>query len=149
MDHFEEIKACVLKEGIVNTHAHHLGDSEFAGMTLERILGNSYVAWCGEAIPSSSSLADTWLDKVGSRSYYVSLSRALMKLYSMDVPLSRDAWDEYDRRIRTAHKSAQWHLDILKNICGYAAVVQDSYWKPGDNNGHPETFKPSYRVNYF
>jgi hypothetical protein len=67
----------------------------------------------------------------------------------MEEPLSGAVWDEYDRRIRKAHENQNWHLDILQKICGYQAVVQDSYWNPGDNNGHPEIFKPAFRINFF
>ena len=149
MDYFEEIKNRILKQGIINTHAHHLPDSESTGLNLGRILKESYVSWCGEEIPSSADLAEPWLEKIGNRSYYVSLSRALQKLYSMEEPLSGAAWDEYDRRIRKAHENPQWHMDILKKNCGYHTIVQDSYWNPGDNNGHPEIFKPAFRVNFF
>jgi len=149
MNHFEEIRAHILDQAIINTHAHHLNDNEAANLNLARIFEKSYVSWCGEAIPSSAATADRWIEKIGNRSYYRCLSRALQKLYSMDEPLSGSNWDEYDKRIKKAHENAQWHLDILRNTCGYKAVVQDSYWDPGDNNGHPEIFKPTFRVNSF
>ena len=146
---FDEIKSCILNHNIINTHAHHLTDSEAVEMTLERIFKNSYVSCCGARVPSSSDMVDPWLEKVGNRSYYVSLSRALQKLYSMDEPLSGAVWDEYDRRIKKAHENNRWHLDILQKICGYQMVVQDAYWNPGDNNGHPEIFKPTFRISHF
>jgi hypothetical protein len=67
----------------------------------------------------------------------------------MDQPLSGAVWDEYNHRIIKAHENPSWHLEILQRICGYQAVVQDSYWNAGDNNGHPEIFKPAFRINYF
>ena len=149
MSYLEEIRSCILKEGIINTHSHHLGDSDSAQMNLERILQNSYVSWCGEAVPSSASGVDTWLEKIGNRHYYISLSRALQKLYSMEDPLNSSTWDEYDRRIKTAYMNTGWHLEILQRICAYQTVVLDAYWKPGDNNGHPEIFKPAFRINSF
>ena len=135
--------------GIINTHAHHLPDSEAASLSLGKIFENSYVSWCGEAVPPSAAMANEWLEKIGNRSYYVCLSGALRKLYSMDEPLSGATWEEYDRRIRKAHEDPHWHLDIFRKTCGYQAVVQDSYWNPGDNNGHPEIFKPTFRINFF
>jgi predicted TIM-barrel fold metal-dependent hydrolase len=149
MKYFEEIRSHILDHGIVNTHAHHLSDSETAGLNLAKILERSYVSWCGQAVPSSAAGADRWIEKVGNRSFYRSLTRALQKLYSMDEPLSGAVWDEYDKRIRRAHENTQWHLEILRKTCGYNTVVQDSYWNPGDDNGHPEIFKPAFRVNYF
>ena len=146
---FDEIMSCILKHGIINSHAHHLKDAEAKEMNVKQIFQNSYVAWCGEAIPSSSDMVDKWLEKIGNRSYYVSLSRSLQMLYSMDEPLSGKVWDEYNLRIKKAHENPQWHLEILKKICGYRAVVQDAYWDPGSNNGHPELFKPTFRISHF
>ena len=149
MSRYEEIKSHILGQGIINTHAHHLSDSESNGLDLGKIFEKSYVSWCGEAIPSSAAGAGGWLEKIGNRNYYQSLSRSLQKLYAMDEPLSGAVWDEYDRRIRKAHENSSWHLDILRKICAYQAVVQDSYWNPGDNNGHGDIFKPAFRINYF
>lgn len=149
MSHFEKIRSHILSRGIINTHAHHLPDSEIVGLSLGRIFEKSYVSWCGEDIPSSAAMVDRWIEKIGNRSYFVNLSRALQKLYSMDEPLNGAVWDEYDQRIRKTHENPRWHLDILRNVCGYQVVIQDSYWNPGDNNGHPEIFEPTFRVNFF
>jgi hypothetical protein len=149
MSRFEEFRSCILSREIINTHSHHLTDAETANLNLQRLLERSYVSWCGEPVPSSPEAAAEFFRKIGNRSYFVSLSRALQKLYAMDKPLGAAVWDEYDRRIRKAHADARWHLDILKNICGYHAIVLDACWDPGDNNGHPEIFKPALRVNYF
>jgi hypothetical protein len=146
---FEEIRSYILNQEIINTHSHHLMDSDMATLTLKGLLEKSYISWCGEPIPSSSAMADNFFKKISNRNFFVSLSRALQKLYAMDKPLSAAVWDEYDKRIRKAHENCQWHLDILKNICSYRTIVQDAAWDPGDNNGHPEIFKPALRVNYF
>jgi len=149
MNIIEEIRSRIKSQGIINTHAHHLPDSETAELNLVKVLEKSYVFWCGETIPSSAAMADSWIKKVGNRSYFVSLSRALQELYSMDEPLSGAVWDEYDRRIRKTHENPEWHMDILRKTCGYRTVVLDAYWKPGDNNGHPDIFKPAFRINFF
>ena len=149
MSNFEEIRSGILSHGIINTHAHHLTDSETKDLNLRRVFQRSYVSWCGAGIPSSSAMVDKWLEKVGNRSFYFSLHRALQKLYSMDKPLSGAVWDELDNRIKKAHENPRWHLEILQKMCGYQSVVQDCYWNPGDNNGHPEIFKPTFRINSF
>jgi len=149
MSNFEEIRTRVLSAGIINTHAHHLTDEEVKDINLKRIFDRSYVSWCGVPTPSSSATVDKWLEKIGNRNFYFSLSHALQKMYSMDKPISSAVWDEYDRRVKKAHENSRWHLEILQKTCGYQAVVQDSYWNPGSNNGHPEIFKPTFRVNPF
>ena len=149
MPNFEEIKARVLNRGIINTHAHHLADAEAKDMTLSKIFDRSYVSWCGEPTPSSAAMVDKWIEKIGNRSYFQSLSRSLQKLYSMNTSISGAVWDEYNKRVMKAHENTFWHMDIMKNICGYQAVVQDSYWDPGNNNGYPEIFKPAFRINLF
>ena len=149
MSNFDEIKSSILRQGIINTHAHHLNDSEAKDMNLTRLFENSYVAWCGEPIPSSSHAVDPWLAKIENRSFYVSLSRSLRQLYSMEESLTGATWDEYNRRVVQAHENPRWHLEIMQNVCGYQTVVQDSYWSPGCNNGYPEFFKPAFRINYF
>ena len=146
---FEEIMSHIQTCGIINTHAHHLPDDEAKEINLEKIFQKSYVSWCGVPVPSSSATVDKWLEKIGNRSYYVSLARALQTLYNMDVPVSGAVWDEYNRRILKAHENPNWHLELLQKKCGYKAVVQDTYWNPGHNNGHPEIFKPTFRINYF
>ena len=152
MNHFEEIRTYILNQAIINTHSHHLNDADTANLNLARIFENSYVSgpWCGEPTPSSAAEADRWIEKIGNRSYYRSLSGALQKLYSMDKPLSGGVWEEYDKRIRKAHENAQWHLDILRNICGYRTVILNSYWNPGGNNGliKPEGICFHKEINY-
>ena len=149
MSRFAEIKTRILNTCIINTHAHHLPDIETADLNLAKIFEKSYVSWCSEPIPSSAADVDKWLEKIRNRSYFVNLAKALQKLYSMDEPLSGAVWNEYDQRIQKAHKDPHWHLDILRKLCGYQAIVRDSYWNPGDDNGHPETFKPAFRINFF
>jgi predicted TIM-barrel fold metal-dependent hydrolase len=148
-DSFEEIMSRIQNCGIVNTHAHHLTDAETKGLTIARIFQRSYVSWCGEPIPSSSATVDKWIDKVGNRSFYVSLSHALQMLYSMDKPISGATWDEYNLRIQKAHENPNRHMELLQKQCRYNAVVQDAYWEPGSNNGHPEIFKPTFRISSF
>jgi len=148
-DSFNEILSRIQNRGIINTHKHHMPDAEAKEVNLERIFQRSYVNWCGETIPTSSVLVDQWIEKVGNRSYFVSLSRALQSIYAMDQPVSGAVWDEYNRRIVKAHANPNWHFELLQNKCRYSAVVQDSYWDPGHNNGHPELFKPTFRISYF
>lgn len=40
-------------------------------------------------------------------------------------------------------------MDVLKNKCKYQNIVVDTYWNPGTNNGKPELFTPSFRLDLF
>lgn len=139
-------------EPIINSHAHHRPDFVHHGLDLEGVLRNSYVAWCGKLIPedvSNKGAVDAWLKAVRSRSYFVWLEKSLMELYEIEQPLSANSWSIYDEAIINAHQDKTWHLNIQRKNCGYEAVVQETYWNPGQDNGHPEIFKAAYRFNSF
>ena len=144
-----ELRLRLQKQPIISTHSHHRPDREHASLSLEPLLRDSYVNWCGRSIPSSNNREEmsSFLDAVRSRSYFVWLEKALMSLYDIDGPLNIDSWNTYDLAIRNAHKNSEWHLNILRNECRYESVFLDAFWSPGDDNGHPDLFKPSYRVN--
>ena len=40
-------------------------------------------------------------------------------------------------------------MDVLKNKCKYQKIVVDTYWNPGTDNGKPELFTPSFRLDLF
>lgn len=136
-------------EPIINSHSHHLQDKDHHTLSLENILSNSYVNWCHKPIPSAESKDQItlFLNTIRNRSYFVWLEKALMELYSIDAYLNADTWDIYDQAIRSAHTDKNWHLKILSDKCNYEAIFLDAFWKPGDDNEHPDLFKPSYRVN--
>jgi len=133
---------------IFNTHSHHLPDCRQKELTLPEILQESYVSWCGASIPGSAAEAGQFLSLVGNRSYFIWLEKSLQELYAIKEPLSSKTWDEYGQKIKDAHKDADWHMKVLRESCRYEYIVQDSYWDPGDDNGH-EVFRPAFRVNSF
>lgn len=134
---------------IVNSHSHHLPDKDQCALTLKAVLRNSYVSWCGTPIPSGDSKEEitAWLDAVRTRSYFVWLEKALMDLYCIEEHLNADSWDTYDKAIQRAHRNKDWHIRLLREKCDYKAILLDTYWSPGEDNGHPELFTPAYRIN--
>lgn len=141
--------AWLSEQAITSSHSHHLPDEAHQGLNLKSLLENSYVAWCGHAVPEGNDpagIAD-WLSAVGGRSYFTWLEKALMALYGLDQPLTRDSWQAYDQAIIKAHQEKDWHLRLLRERCGFKAAFLDAYWHPGSDNGHPELFRPVYRVN--
>lgn len=143
---------CDLKgEQIVNSHSHHLGDKDHWALNLEAILRNSYVNWCGVPVPPMDSKegVTAWLDAIRNRGYFVWLEKALMDLYGIEEHLDAESWDIYDKAIRREYQNKDWHIRLLREKCGYEAIILDTYWSPGEDNGHPELFKPAYRINSF
>jgi hypothetical protein len=37
----------------------------------------------------------------------------------------------------------------MTETCRYVKAIQDAYWDPGSNNGHPEVFPTAFRINSF
>ncbi|MDD3571988.1 MAG: amidohydrolase family protein [Eubacteriales bacterium] len=131
------------------SHSHHLPDKEHGDLSLAKLLSNSYLSWCGVPVPQGNDEAriSAWLNAAGVRSYFVWLEKALMALYHINEPLSAHSWARYDQAIIQAHKDNNWHLTLLMKHCCYKAALLDAYWAPGVDNGHPELFKPVFRVN--
>jgi len=146
----EQILHELLQQKIISSHSHHLPDGDHAALNLQGVLQHSYVSWCTPSIPDGTNKqeVDAWLNAVRTRSYFVSLEKALMEIYAIDERIGYDSWKKYDCAISAAHAAPDWHLHLLEK-CNYETVFLDAFWKPGDDNGHPELFRPVFRVNSF
>jgi len=51
--------------------------------------------------------------------------------------------------VREAHQERDCHIEMLRTWCGYARIIEDAYWDPGSDDGHPDLFTPTFRVNSF
>ncbi len=143
---------CYLEnEPIVNSHSHHMRDEEHAALTLEGVLQSSYVNWCGTPVPPAEAKEKiaAWLGSVRSRGYFVWLEKALMDIYGIRERLNADSWGVYDEAIKNAHQNKDWHISLLREKCRYETIMLDTYWSPGEDNGHPDLFRPAYRINAF
>ncbi len=138
-------------EPIINSHSHHLRDEEHHALTMGGVFRNSYVNWCGVSVPAGGSKGEisAWLDAVSNRGYFVWLEKALMEIYGIKERLSAASWGVYDEAISSANQDKDWHIRLLREKCRYEAVILDTYWSPGEDNGHPELFRPAYRFNSF
>jgi hypothetical protein len=134
---------------IINTHSHHLQEEDFKNFDLDSLITNSYVNWCGVEFDKSREGRARFLHMVGTRSYFVWLQRALQELYKFNKPITPDNWTEISNLIKEAHKNPGYHLDVLMKHCGYKKIILDAYWDPGSNNGFPELFVPTFRINMF
>ena len=137
---------------VIGTHCHHFPDAFFAeDFGLAKLLQNSYVSWIQTGIAAEDIGRELPLFLSGARhnSYFVWLQKALQRIYGIDAALTGETAALYDEAIRSAHTDPAWHLKLMKERCGYERVILDTYWSPGGDNGHPELFAPTYRVNMF
>ena len=145
----QAFRAYLEEQPVISSHCHHLKADEHQGMGLSGLLRQSYVNWCHVPVPEGDDpkAIENWLRAVGTRGYFVWLEKALMDIYGISERISASSWESFDRAIRLAHQDPDWHLKLLRDKCRYEAVFMDAYWAPGDDHGHPELFKPVYRVN--
>lgn len=148
-DIYHELMAFMNGLKVISTHSHHLRDEEFRDFTLKRLLNNSYVSWSGLSLEDNYDSRKVYLENVRYKSYFIWLQKALFELYGIRKPLSADNWDLVSDQITTRHQDPDFHLTLLKDTCGYEKIIIDTYWNPGTNNGHPELFAPTYRINHF
>ena len=134
---------------IQSTHSHHREDEFHSGLTLNALFENSYVQWCGVPVGTTPEAHTEFLEKVRFKSYYVWLEKALQQLYGFSEPITPGNWTAISGRIASAHRDPNHHLNILRETCGYRHVILDAYWRPGSNNGHPDLFTPTFRVDAF
>jgi hypothetical protein len=132
----------------VSTHSHHMRDAEHRGLGLMSLLEHSYVSWVCRPPHHEADRAE-YLRRMRHNSYFHYLELSLRSLYAIDKPLDASTWEEFDRAITRAHGDENHHLRLLRDACGYSRVINDSYWDPGSDEGHPELFAPAFRVNMF
>ena len=137
----------ILYSETLNTHSHHLPDNRFPNMTLDEIFNTSYVQWCNVGFDESEESRAAFLEKVKYKSFFVYLQKSLMEIYGFEEKLTAGNWGEWSESIRKHHQDPDWHLNLLRNKCSFRQIILDAYWDPGDDNGHPELFTPTFRID--
>jgi uncharacterized protein len=133
----------------ISTHCHQLPGRELQSFTLEALLQNSYVNWCGVSWDSSSRSREDLLEKVRFNSFFIWLQKSLQHLYGENNPLTASSWQTWSNHIESAYQNPLHSSEILTRQCGYRRMLLDAYWDPGSDNDSPEFFSPVYRVNAF
>lgn len=133
----------------INTHSHHLPDAEFASYNLDFLFRNSYANWCEVSFDSTLESRAHFLERLRYHAYFVWLQKSLQELYALTEPISATNWDQVSAQIQQAHQQPGHHLALLSGPCAYRKIVQDAYWDPGSDNGYPDLFTPSFRINAF
>ncbi len=135
---------------VYSDHEHHLPDAFFAdGMTLDRSLERSYVAWTGFVPDGTEASRAALLDNVRFNSYFFWYERGFQKMHGVSEAITLENWDELSdllARHYAADPDLHWKALLYG---GYERLIQDAYWNPGDNMGHPEAFVPAFRIDKF
>lgn len=141
-----ELKDHIASMPLFSTHEHHKEDAFHSTLNLDILIANSYVGWCSLPKNKSKDERSAWLQKVKYNSYYIWLEKALMRIYNVG-PLSADNWEEISDRIQNAHRNPDHHMTLLRESAGYVRFLEDCYWLPGSDIGHPEIATAVYRID--
>jgi hypothetical protein len=146
---YQELYQHVTGHAVINTHAHHLPEAEFAAYDLDSLLRNSYVNWCGVSFDRTPESRAYFLERVRYQAYFVWLQKSLQELYSFKEPLSVMNWERISLHIQHTHQEPGRQMTLLTRQCAYRKIVQDAYWDPGSDNGDRAIFTPAFRINAF
>jgi predicted TIM-barrel fold metal-dependent hydrolase len=149
-DSFRGIAAYIETLPVFSDHEHHLQDDFFAsGVTLDKALENSYVQWTGYVADGTTESRRKLLENARYNSYFTWFEKGLQKVHGIDERITLDSWEGISGRLVEAHRSSpDFHWQALRD-CGYERLIEDAYWSPGDDMGHPEVFTPTYRIDKF
>jgi len=131
-------------------HEHHLEDSFFSeAVTLEKLLNNSYVSWTHFSSDGTQQSRRALLDNVRFNSYFTWFTKGLQHVHGIDHPIDLDNWDTVSALISRRYAAdPDFHWKALLDA-GYEKLIQDSYWNPGDDGGHPQVFAAALRIDKF
>ena len=146
---YQELYQHMAGHAVINTHAHHLPEAEFASYDLDSLLRNSYVSWCGVNFDSKPESRLHFLERVRYQAYFVWLQKSLQELYAFSEPLSATNWERISDQMQQAHQEPGRQMTLLTGQCAYRKIVLDAYWNPGSDNGNPVIYRPSFRINAF
>jgi hypothetical protein len=149
---YETIYRLIESMPVVSTHEHHLPDDFQNSLTLDRILERerSYVGWVLDLTPGldAASRAE-FLAQCRHNSYFVWLEKGIRRIYGLGERLTPDNWENVSRRISELHADRDAHLKILTGTGRYRRAIEDAYFDPGSNLGHPELFASNFRSDMF
>jgi len=149
---YDSIYSLIESLPVVSTHEHHLTDDFQNSLTLDRILQRerSYVGWVLDLTPGldASSRAE-FLAQCRHNSYYVWLEKGIQRVYGFREKIAPENWDAVSQQISDFHADRDAHLRILTETGRYRRAIEDAYFDPGSNLGHPELFASNFRSDMF
>jgi len=149
--YYQELQDFMRGLRVVSTHCHHKPDEFFDDdFGLRKIIENSYAAWCGFEIGETNEEHELFINKLRHRSFFFWLEKSLCEIYGVDEALSAGTFALFDEKIREAHRKDKGrHIRLMQEVCNYDKVIQDAYWEPGSDNGHPELFNATFRIDSY
>ena len=145
----QELMNYISAHKILNTHSHHLPEQTMTDFNLNKLIGSSYLQWQQVTPGTTAESRSVFLEKMRYRSFFVWLQKAIQELYGISDPITPQNWDQISDLIHKAHQDPSFYTEVLKNKCKYQKIIVDTYWNPGTNNGKPELFTPSFRLDLF
>jgi predicted TIM-barrel fold metal-dependent hydrolase len=117
-------------------------------MGLDRLFGASYVAWMG-FVPGDRQARSRALDALRFNSYFTWMERGIQQVHGVGEEITDESWERVDALVASHYAADQdlhWKA-LVEN--GFERLILDTYWNPGDDNGHPEVFAPTFRIDKF
>lgn len=147
---WEAIYRIVSSLPVFSDHDHHLYDNFFtAGMTLDKALEHTCVSWMGYVPDGSEDSRRSLLENARFNSYFTWFERGVQTVHGFNEPITMESWERISRRIHDNYeKDPDFHWKSLKEN-GFEKLVLDTYWNPGEDNGHEEVFIPTFRIDKF
>lgn len=143
MNPYDALYEYASSPSVVNTHSHY--QLPAGPRTLDGLMENSYVRWLNVPLGRDRAGRAEFLSRVRHNTYYLWLERALRALYGFSGPLTAENWDAWSEAIAAEARPDE---AILRDVCGYRAIVLDAYWDPGADHGMA-LFTPTFRINSF
>lgn len=135
---------------VFSDHEHHQPDALFREpVSLDSLLAQSYVGWLGHTPGNTPESRAAYLDHVRHNTYFVWFEKGFCAAHGVEGPITAENWDELSALARAAHReNPDLHVELLRRA-GYERLILDTYWNPGDDNGHPDLFWPAFRIDKF
>ena len=135
---------------VFSDHDHHLPDTFFAEpATLERLISRSYVNWKPWGLDGARKPRQKLVENFRQSSCFTWFEKGVQAVHRITQPITPDNWDAISRKIAAAHaRNPDFHWKTLQRH-GYEKMILDTYWEPGSDNGHPELFVPTFRIDNF
>lgn len=134
---------------VVSSHEHHLPGDFQNQLTLDGVLGKSYVGWLDSSPGASRETRASFLAGCRHNSYFVWLEKGLRAIYGFSGKITAGNWDAVSSRISQRHADPLAHITILKETARYRRAVLDAYWDYASDIGHPQLFAPAMRTDMF
>jgi len=137
----EFIDACP----IISTHEHIAQFPLPEPVNLDAAFLRSYIGWCGVDMTDRRR----FLELLSGNSYFIWYEKALDDLFHFGGELTADNWDRVSDQLLAAMRDPGFHDDLFKRKCGYLRAILDTFWTPGSDDGRPDLFAPTFRINSF